>query len=146
MKSTRSSSRTYVSLIFILLWTVTRQIECFSTASYNRDIDRIKSIITSNNVDGSTNTNDGTTIPIETIASSLGITPDAITYTTDFDQNVKMSTEAYTKYTAARHLDCINLFDGYNTTVTRCETLDRNTLNVPTMEGIFYTSRLNMVV
>ena len=131
MKSTRSSSRTYASLVFTLLLAISRhRIECFSTASYNRDIDRIKSIITSNNVDGNTNTNDGTTIPIETIASSLGITPDAITYTTDFDQNVKMSTEAYTKYTAARHLDCINLFDGYNTTVTRCETLDRNTLNV----------------
>ena len=65
---------------------------------------------------------DATVIPLKKIISTLdfNINEDdkiKLTYTTNFGSE-ELSTSSYTQFTKKRHLDCVKLFDGYDTTLT----------------------------
>ena len=108
-------------------------VKCFSintpsSAASNKhiDINRIKCIITNDKFC------DATVIPLEKILEINGSNKDdkiKITYTTDFGSE-EISTFTYTQFTKERHLDCINLFDGYDSCIIRCSAIDTSTLNV----------------
>ena len=117
-------------MILALCYAYSR-VQCFSVnapvSSINKhvDINRIKSIITNDNVDA-------TVVPLEKILEINGSNEDDkinITYTTDFGSE-EIFLSSYIKFTKERHLDCINLFDGYDTNIIRCETIDTSTLNI----------------
>ena len=112
--------------ILLILLNATILVECFSTTPL--DINRIKSVITDGEHDVS-KIRDATTAPIEKMVSNNDDT--IITYATDFISNSEpMSITTYSKITRDRHTDCINLFDAYNTTIIRCESIDKSTLNI----------------
>jgi len=117
-------------ILILSLLCASSPVQCFSaapTSPINKhvDINRIKSIITNyDNVDA-------TVIPLGKITTLGNDEEDNIniTYTTDFASE-EISTFTYTQFTKERHLDCINLFDGYNTCIIRCSAIDTSTLNV----------------
>ena len=124
-------------ILILSLLCASSPVQCFSATPTpdanikHVDINRIKSIIT--NYDDNV---DATVIPLKKIITTLGynfnINEDdkiKITYTTDFGSE-KISSPTYTQFTKERHLDCINLFDGYNTCIIRCSAIDTSTLNV----------------
>jgi len=121
----------FLSMILALCYAYS-PVQCFSvnapTSSINKhiDINRIKSIITNyDNVDA-------TVIPLEKILEINGSNEDDkinITYTTDFGSE-EISTFTYTQFTKERHLDCINLFVGYDTNIIRCSAIDTSSINV----------------
>lgn len=129
------------ALLLILALSFTRPSEGFSAVP-SSNIHRIKSVIVDHSSDAYSPSRyrkgDATTIPIEEvlpIITGISSNNDAnitekVSYASDFVPLQDMSVSMVRKFTHSRHEDCIDLFDGYETNLIRCEVLDETSLNV----------------
>jgi len=103
-------------------------------------VSHIKSIIIDYAADSATDMkHDSTTIPIGKILSTSAtfnhggvdpIKPTVVSYASDFVPRQEIPASTYSSFTQARHDDCMDLFDGYESSVIRCEALDETRINV----------------
>ena len=68
---------------------------------------------------------DAISIPLETVGADFK----SMSFSSDFVSH-QISLEAYASFARDRHEACANLFDGYKTSLVRCELLDETALNV----------------
>lgn len=54
----------------------------------------------------------------------------SILYSSDFVSQQLIPLDAYDKYSKQQHRECINLFDGYESFLIRCEVIDETSLNI----------------
>ena len=103
------------SMLFLVITLITGLCHCFSVSKINR----IKSAITDQ-------------LPIKGDAISIPLDMsdcNSISFSSDFvSQQITLDT--YSSFARDRHEACTNLFDGYQTSLVRCELLDETTLNV----------------
>ncbi|KAL7528647.1 hypothetical protein ACHAXR_002548 [Thalassiosira sp. AJA248-18] len=125
-------------LLFALVLNIPASL-CFSTGASNSLISRIKTIIIDHAASTAANspphrTSDATTIPIEKVLSTPGndqILAPLLFYASDFIPRREMCVSAYNNFAQARHGDCIDLFDGYESKLIRCQVFnDGTSINV----------------